>query len=54
MYDRLIFIFFVIFSYSINHGVILLGSLGNSELFLMFFKAQYNITTLSSPIPPPP
>ncbi len=36
-----------------NHGVILFGSLGNSEAFLMFFNPMYNITTLSKPIPPP-
>ena len=39
---------------NLSHGVILLGSLGNSEAFLMFFKPQNNMTTLSSPIPPPP
>ena len=38
----------------IHHGVILFGSLGYREAFLIFFNAQYNITTLSSPIPPPP
>jgi len=37
-----------------NQGVILLGSLGKREELRIFLRAQYNITTLYNPIPPPP
>jgi len=37
-----------------NYGTSLCGSRGNIEVFLMLFRAQNSITTLSKPTPKPP
>jgi len=37
-----------------SYGASRLGSRGNIEDLRMFFRPRYNITTLSSPMPPPP
>jgi hypothetical protein len=39
---------------SVNYGTSLCGSRGNIEVFLMLFRAQNSITTLSKPTPKPP
>lgn len=38
---------------SFVYGFNLLGSLGNKEALLIFFRSKKNMTTLSRPIPPP-
>nr|ACR33966.1 unknown [Zea mays] len=37
-----------------TYGTSLCGSRGNREVFLMLFRAQNSITTLSKPTPKPP
>ncbi len=40
------YLYSLLFIYFLYQGVTLFGSRGNRDAFLMFFKPQYNITTL--------